>query len=106
MDISQFDDQLVCDRQDHPTFLVELWSGHYDEHGEPQGWVVSHHILNGCDVREALAWAQEQESDPGGFVLFAGTWTNRGFLKTLWLAGQAPGYGARSATVTFETSSG
>ena len=104
MDVGEFDDQLVCDRQDHPTFLVELWSWHYDEHGERQGTTLSNSMLNGCDVREALAWAQEHESDPGCFVLFAGTWTNRGFLKTLWLAGETPGYGERSAVVTFETS--
>ncbi|QUH05395.1 hypothetical protein HUO13_35575 [Saccharopolyspora erythraea] len=103
MDVEEFDDQLVCDRQDHTTFLVELWSWHYDDDGERQGAVLSTHILNGCDVREALAWAQEHQADPGCFVLFAGTWTNRGFLKTLWLAGETPGYGERSAVVTFET---
>lgn len=81
---------------------MELWSWHYDEHGERQGAALNNYVLNGCDVREALSWTQDNQSDPGCFVLHAGTWTNCGFLKTLRLAGEAPGHGERSAVVTFE----
>lgn len=103
MHVGEFDDRNVCDRQEHPTFQFELWSYRYDEHGEPRHAALSTYILNGCDVHEALAWAQENQSNPGCFVLYAGTWTNCGYLETLWLTGKAPGAGERSSAVTFET---
>lgn len=106
MDVDEFDDQLVCDRQGHPTFLVELWSWHYDASGERRGAVLSTCTLHGCEVGEALAWVQEHRPEPGCFVLYAGTWTNCGFLKTLWLAGETPGCGDRSASASFEVQRG
>lgn len=91
MDVLDFDDRNVCERLDAPTFMVEMWSWSLDSKGEATGSQVSSWLLRGCDVREALAWCDENEPSPGSFVLFAGVWTTLGYFKGLWLAGQAPG---------------
>ncbi|WP_243795290.1 hypothetical protein [Saccharopolyspora gloriosae] len=107
MEVEDFDERLVCEENDQPTFQAELWSWHVDAHGARGGTVRSGHLLTGCEVHEALDWCERNVWEPGCFVLHAGTWTNCGFVRTVRLSGRPPGYGEpgrdeSSAVVTFE----
>lgn len=105
MEVHDFDDRDVCELLTEPTFMVELWSWNLDRTGEPQHHEMRASVLTGCDVQEAMTWCEQNKPTPGCFVLYAGTWTNRGFLSALWLAGHTPTpedrpHGA-SSTVTY-----
>ncbi|MDA3628656.1 hypothetical protein OU415_24705 [Saccharopolyspora sp. WRP15-2] len=105
MEVREFDDRKVCSSADQPTFMVELWSWEVGERNPLRGLACCTYTLTSCDVLEALAWCREKQPNPGCFVLHAATWTNHGYLETLWLAGEAPqstGTEQASATATFE----
>lgn len=55
MQVHEFDEQLVCNQQDQPTFMVELWSWDVDQDGTPRNTTCSSYTLHHCDVEEALS---------------------------------------------------
>lgn len=105
MEVREFDDRKVCSSEDHPSFMVELWSWEVAEDNPLRGLSCRTCTLTGCDVLEALAWCRENQPKPGCFVLHAASWTNHGYLETVWLTGEAPqsaGTDQPSATSTYE----
>jgi hypothetical protein len=90
MQVHAFDDRMVCNQEDQPTFMVELWSWDIGENGAQRNTTCSSYTLQHCDVEQALTWCREHQQEPGSFVLHACTWTNCGYLQTLWLTGSPP----------------
>ncbi|MBR8642409.1 hypothetical protein KEF29_31470 [Streptomyces tuirus] len=95
MQAREFDDRRISKTDDRPSYFVEQWSWEVVDDGRRiRDLTCATYTLSDCDVLEALEWAESRRSEPGSFVLHAATWTNQGFLETLWLTGSPPEQGS------------
>jgi hypothetical protein len=93
--VQEFDDRRISKSHDCPSYFIEQWSWQVVEGSRRiRSLVCATYVLTDCDVLEALEWARNNQSTPGSFVLHAATWTNHGYLETLWLTGKAPEQGS------------
>lgn len=92
MEVEEFDDRKICHSHNRPTFFVEQWSWQYYEGTqETHSLICATYILSDCELYEALTWCEQNQAEPGSFVLHAANWTNHGYLQTILLTGRGPG---------------
>jgi hypothetical protein len=69
---------------DHPYYRVHFWS----QHG-PGAWRCDEHELSGCDVAEAISWADANAGAGRSYTLYASILTD-GNVGLVRLAGVDP----------------
>lgn len=93
MEIRPVDERDVTSEDDHPVFRVYLWSQPFPNvHVPPErvGWWNYSYELTGCDVHQAIAWAQDNLAEAGQYTLYVCYRREGGDLTAIRIAGKDP----------------